>query len=269
MKLSFDPYMVFKSSKTPAGLYARQKWLAESDDRHWQNDFKDTVEKLFADQAHDGSWQQSEVETIIRLFGLHLTVRETSDRIDAALDWLTNRIDLPPAGHQPEFEADSVNDLPEGLPFMCSRADMFRIGATLFLSSIFGRHNDPWILSIYRWLSEDGARNKGLWFDRACTHNILRAMVVHPVYRDDPATVMAVSSLADLQSASGEWKNGLPFYQTLNALAHLDMPAANKQLEKAFQRLYETQNEDGSWGEIGAEWNTFLAVHALRNKGLM
>jgi len=25
MKLSYDPYMVFKPSKTPAGLYARQK----------------------------------------------------------------------------------------------------------------------------------------------------------------------------------------------------------------------------------------------------
>ena len=55
MKLSFDPYMVFKSSKTPAGLYARQKWLEQSDNRQWKNDFDETVEKLFADQAHDGS----------------------------------------------------------------------------------------------------------------------------------------------------------------------------------------------------------------------
>ena len=208
MKLSFDPYMVFKSSKTPAGLYARQKWLAESDDRRWKKDFQATVEKLFTDQAHDGCWQQSEVETIMRLFGLHLTVRETSDRIDAALDWLTNRIDLPPAGHQPEFEADSVNASLEGLPFMYSRADMFLIGATLFLSSIFGRHDDPSILAIYGWLSEEGVRSKGLWFDRACSHNILRAMVVHPVYCEDPATVMAVELLSQLQSASGEWRDG-------------------------------------------------------------
>ena len=269
MKLSFDPYMVFKSSKTPAGLYARQKWLAESDDRQWQKDFEKTVEKLFADQAHDGSWLQSEVETIIRLFSLHLTVRDTSDRIDAALDWLTNRIDLPPGGHQPEFEADSVTDSIEGLPFMCSRADMFLIGATLFLSSIFGRHNDPSILSNYRWLSAEGVRSKGLWFDRASSHNILRAMVVHPVYGEDPATVMAVESLSHLQSASGEWCDGLPFYQVVNALAHLDIPAADKQLEQAFPRLYESQNEDGSWGETEAEWNTFLVIHAMRNKGLI
>ncbi|MFC1880548.1 hypothetical protein ACFL2S_03485 [Thermodesulfobacteriota bacterium] len=82
MKLSFDPYMVFKSSKTPAGLYARQKWLGESHDRRWKKDFDETVEKLIAEQANDGSWHQSEVETIGRLFGLHLTVRETSPRID-------------------------------------------------------------------------------------------------------------------------------------------------------------------------------------------
>lgn len=62
MKLSFDPYMVFKSSKTPPGLYAHQKWLAESHDREWQKDFEETVEKLFTDQAHDGSWGETEAE---------------------------------------------------------------------------------------------------------------------------------------------------------------------------------------------------------------
>ena len=269
MALAYDPYNVFKSSKTPAGLYARQKWLGESNDRQWNNDFDETVDKLFEDQAHDGSWQQSELKTINRLFGLHLTVREASGRIDAALDWLMNKIDLPPAGYQPGSETDANFDSLQSLPFIKSRSDLFQIGATLFLSSIFGRHNDPSILSIYHWLSTEGLRNKGLWFDRACTHNILRAMVVHPVYGGDPATVMAVESLADLQLASGEWGDGLPFYQTVNALAHIDIPAADKQLKQAFPRLYESQNEDGSWGETEAEWNTFLVIHAMRNKGLI
>ena len=62
MKLSFDPYMVFKSSKTPAGLYARQKWLEESDDRQWKKDFEEAVEELFADQARDGSWGETDTE---------------------------------------------------------------------------------------------------------------------------------------------------------------------------------------------------------------
>jgi hypothetical protein len=269
MTLNYDPYKVFKSSKTPAGLYARQKWLAESEDHQWKTDFGETVEKLVADQNQDGSWYHSEVETIGRLFGLHLTVRDTSPQIDAALDWLINRIDLSSSEHQPELELGDINELIEDLPFMCSRSDMFLVGATLFLASIFDRHNDPSILSIFRWLSMEGVRNKGLWFNRACSHNILRAMVVHPVYCKDPATVMAVESLADLQLASGGWQDDLPFYQTLNALAHLNIPAANKQLKKTFPVLYETQNKDGSWGETGAEWNTFLAVHALRNKKLI
>ena len=269
MKLFFDPHQVFKSSKTPAGLYARQKWLGESSDRQWKNDFHDTVEKLTSDQDNDGSWHQSEVETITRLFGLHLTVRETTEQINAALNWLMKKIDLHTAGNQHGGEADTITGTLEGLPFICCRPALFLIGATLFLSSIFGRHNDPSILSIYRWLSLEGVRNRGLWFDRACSHNILRAMVVHPVYCEDPATVMAVESLADLQSASGEWRDELPFYQTLNALAHLNIPAADEQLQKAFPRLCETQKRNGSWGDTEAEWNTFLVIHAMRNKGLI
>jgi hypothetical protein len=117
--------------------------------------------------------------------------------------------------------------------------------------------------------SSKGEKNKGIWYDRVCSHNILRAMVVHPIYSNDSATVLAVESLASIQSESGNWGAGLPFYQTLNALAHLDMPAAEKQLEKAFLKLRETQKSDGSWGETESEWNTFLAIHAMRNKGLI
>ena len=30
MKLHFDPYQIFRFSRTPPGLYARQKWLEEA-----------------------------------------------------------------------------------------------------------------------------------------------------------------------------------------------------------------------------------------------
>jgi hypothetical protein len=43
---------------------------------------------------------------------------------------------------------------------------------------------------------------------------------------------------------------------------------AEEQLEKAFRRLFKSQNADGTWDETEPEWNTFLAVHALKNKGL-
>ena len=109
----------------------------------------------------------------------------------------------------------------------------------------------------------------GRWFDKASSHNVFRAMVVHPAASKDPATALAVNCLAGLQTDNGDWGDDLPFYQTLNALAHLDIPQADKQLESAFQRLYKTQNSDGTWSHSEPEWNTFLSIQALRNKGLL
>ena len=88
------------------------------------------------------------------------------------------------------------------------------------------------------------------------------------MYSKDPATSIFVKYLADGQTELGDWGDGLPFYQVLNALAHLDFPLAETQTEKAFERLYETQNADGTWDVTEPEWNTFLSVHALKNKGL-
>ena len=92
--------------------------------------------------------------------------------------------------------------------------------------------------------------------------------MVHPIYSKDPATSLFVEYLADVQTKTGDWGDDLPFYQILNALAHLDYPLADKQLEKAFARLIEIQNTDGTWADTESEWNTFLAVHALKNKAL-
>jgi hypothetical protein len=55
----------------------------------------------------------------------------------------------------------------------------------------------------------------------------------------------------------------------VNALAHLDSPDVDEQLDKAFRKLITIQNADGSWSDYQPEWNTFLVVHALRNKGLL
>ena len=78
------------------------------------------------------------------------------------------------------------------------------------------------------------------------------------------------------EAEKSQWKidyqetvSDLSFYQTLNALAHLELPQAESQLEKAFKRIYENQNLDGTWSRSEPEWNSFLAIHALRNKGLL
>jgi hypothetical protein len=269
MKLRNDPYQIFRFSRTPAGLYARQKWLGEAERSQWQRDFQETVGVLLADQSPGGSWHHETAATIKHLFGLHLTVRSSNTQIESALAWLLEKIEIQTDKIKVSAEdVAAVNDL-TGLPFVSSRLDMFLTAATLFLATIFGRENDPEVVAAYQWLRAQGIKNKGLWYDRGCSHNILRAMVVHPVFAKDNATALSVEYLADLQTEGGGWGDDLSFYQTLNALAHLDLHQAETQLEMAFERLYETQNRDGTWSLSEPEWNTFLAIHALKNKGLL
>jgi hypothetical protein len=267
MKLRYDPYPVFRLSKTPAGLYARQKWLGEAGTSRWQSDFQETVDALRADQLPDGSWQHSAATTIIRLFGLHLTVRSANQRIGEALDWLHAKVELRAEGPRVQPSAEVERTDFSGLPFVPSRPAMFLTAASLFLSTIFGRPNDPFVLKLYRWLCNEGIAQRGQWFDVASSHNIFRALAVHPRFAAAPAVGLAVERFSELQTPAGDWGDHLPFYQTLNALAHLKAPAAESQLERAFARLAQVQNNDGTWGRREPEWNTFLAVHALKNKG--
>jgi hypothetical protein len=68
---------------------------------------------------------------------------------------------------------------------------------------------------------------------------------------------------------SGQWPAQIPFFQTVNALARSRLNLARRQLAKALVVLLNTQNRDGSWGNEDHEWNTFLVVHALKNKGFL
>ena len=269
MKLRFDPYKIFRCSKTPVGLYARQKWLGEADTPVWQADFQERVNTLLADQLPNGSWRQSPVATIVNLFGLHLTLRITNNRIDDALAWLINRIRIKPDGVYIRSDLEIKHADLTGLPFVLSRPEILLTTATLFLSSIFNRQNDPKVLSIYEWLCKKGLTKDGLSFDMASLHNIFRAMVVHPLFANDDLTAKTVQIYAELQTEKGDWGNTLPFYQTLNALAHLNSTQDEIQLETAFSRLIKTQNSNGTWGRREPEWNTFLSIHALQNKGFL
>ena len=185
MKLRYDPYQVFRLSKTPAGLYARQKWLGEAETPQWKTDFQETVTALLADQLPDGSWHHETVATIKHLFGLHLTVRASSVQIDAALTWILEKIDFQTEEVYVNAEDEATDTELTGLPFIPSRPVMFLTGAALFLATIFGRQNDPDVLAVDQWLRAEGVKNKGLWFDRPCSHKIFRAMVVHPVFAKD------------------------------------------------------------------------------------
>ena len=269
MKLRHDPFQIFHGSKTPAGLYARQKWLDEADRPAWQTDFKESVKALFAGQSSDGSWHGSSIATIRTLFGLHLTVRSTTSRIEDAMNWLLNKMHLKVNSPDGRIASNLDGVELKGLPFARSRQDMLLVGATLFLCSIFNRHNDPPVLAVYEQLKKDGWNKERLAQDITSMHNIFRALVVHPVFARKSLTTEAVAIYADLQREDGEWGTRLPFFQAVNALAHLNLPAAEAQLETAFARVLETQNQDGTWGSHDCEWNTFLCIHALKNKDLL
>lgn len=268
MRLRYDPYRIFKSSKSPAGLYARQKWLGESSNTVWQEDFKQTVAALYAGQSADGSWEHSALETIRRLFGLHLTVRDPDANIDTALGWLMQQFRLPPAEDKGWPKALTPKSL-VGLPFTGGRQDLCVSAAGLFLSSIFGKSQAPMIVERYQQLVGAISSDQNLQSDIATLCNVLRAMVVHPQFSQHRFTGQVVAALAERQGEDGEWEPPIPFYQTVNALAHLESSLVDAQLEKAFNRLVAVQNTNGSWSADQPEWHTFLVVHAWRNKALI
>jgi len=267
MKLGYNPYVIFASSTTPAGLYARKKWLNQELTPQWKADFQRCVAAILAQQSSDGSWKGSCVDTIRNLFTLHLTIRETNQEIDSALDWLMERALEAVKGRLLDVEFLNHERL-AALPFAPGDFHTFLTSAALFLASIFGREEDAYVFALYEWYANAILTDKELPREWASLGNILRAFVVHPVYSMNSATERLVTKFAGVQGESGCWENGIDPYQTVNALAHLDAEEADAQVRKAFGYLIAAQNDDGTWGDSGREWNTFLVVHAMKNKGI-
>jgi hypothetical protein len=268
MELSYNPYIIFASSTTPAGLYARQKWLNQELTPQWKADFQRCAEAILEHQTPEGSWKGSAVETIRHLFGVHLTIREANREIDNALDWLMERAMDALKGRSIKDESLSSESL-RALPFTPCSFNTFLINATLFLSSIFGREEDAYVFAMYEWQANAILTEEDRPPEWGSLNNMLRAFVVHPMYSMNLATEKLVTKLDGAQEESGRWGKDINPYQTVNALAHLDMEEAESQVEKAFEYLAETQNDDGTWGETDREWNTFLVVHAMRKKGVL
>lgn len=219
--------------------------------------------RLLSGQSADGSWSGDYLATVGRLFGLHLTVRQSRPAIERALDWLAGRA----LGSGPSPAARLNPGRLAGLPFAPGGGRIFSLTACLFLASLFGRADEPGVLAGYRKLEELICSGKRLSW--GSVNNLLRALVVHPEYASSRACQSLVDLLAGSQAASGGWPRPAPFYQLLNALAHLDSAAAGRQLEPALRRLVRTQRPDGTWSLSQPEWNTFLAVHALKNQNLL
>ena len=253
-----------RNSSSPCGLYARQKWLGAEHAPNWKEDFDRTVSALRHGQGRDGLWADSPLTTVRHLFGLHLTVRSPDPGIERALDAMLTyvRRDPSPADDRRLHDEDLF-----GLPFAPCRWLDTVIPAIMFLGSLFGRSSQKDVLALYersvRKLSQSPLETA-----RPCwIHNSFRALVVHPEYATHAVTRHIVDWYAQRQTPHGDWGVDIPFYQTLNAMAHLDSAAASEQCQAAINALPSRQNADGSWGKQQREWHTFLALHALRNKG--
>lgn len=269
----YNPLQVFAGSKTPVGLYARQKWLDEKDTDRWHRDFEETVRQLRTGQLHDGSWSHSEIETIHRLFGLHLTVREADDSVRQALEWLfrtdtvSNFLSLP-HGAPDEMYGQGTNKLDKtlfkNLPFVRGCFGHLVVCAVLFFHNCFGLSGGEFVGELYEIIGKEIESKGGRWCSIECTTNALRAFVTNDQYSRGKTTAMMVNYLGRRQLASGRWRGSTSFYLTLNALAHLDGEDARTQCTAAISEALRLQNKDGSWGKSEKEWNTFLVVHALR-----
>lgn len=144
----YDPLQIFAGSKTPAGLYARQKWRHEEDSASWRRDFNETVNGLRAGQLDNGSWNNSVITTIRKLFGLHLTVREPDEAIRKALDWFLSDDNLWTFKMMPHQAPDDMCDdisskinekVFHSLPFSNGCFGHLAICAGLFLADCFGQ----------------------------------------------------------------------------------------------------------------------------------
>ncbi len=88
MKIKYNPYSVFKGSISPVSLYARKKWLDESETSEWKNDYKKTVSQILNNKIWD---EVNTIDVIKKLFDLHLTVRDKTSEITDAVEKLLKK----------------------------------------------------------------------------------------------------------------------------------------------------------------------------------
>jgi hypothetical protein len=241
--------------------------MHQGETNQWQSDFDATVKDLFAGQKRNGSWQDSPLLTIRRLFGLHLTVRNRNEEIDMALEWLLS-LDIVRRGR---VHFSGKSDVIYGhelrsLPFTRGCHDHVVICAILFLASLFGHGYDERVMRSYSAFAKKPKGSKRKWCSWSCSNNFLRACIVHPDFRESDGLKSLVSALLDVQRSDGNWPAPIPFFQTVNALGHLDTEEADIMFGRAFHKLRQDQNRDGTWGRTDKEWKTFLIAHALKRK---
>lgn len=264
-KIKHNPYEIFKKSTTPPGLYARQRWLNQGKTKAYRSDFDATVAQLKSTTVDYVDQSERILDMLHRLFGLHLTERDLNPFIENTLSHIIAEYSADPY----QIEVLLRKDQLRGLPFAATRWQFFILPAVLFLSAIFGKATAMEVNRLYLRLANDLVESDAYQKEPAAMYNALRALVVHPDDRFQSAIRSVVSWFAARQTPEAGWGPKIPFFQAVNALAHLDIPEANVQFDNALTPIVNTQNHEGTWGSTDQEWQTFLVIHALRNKGIL
>ena len=264
MKLKYSPYQIFKQSKSPAALYARKKWIGESESLEWKRDFKITVDKIL----DNGIWDDDNTASVVRkLFSLHLTVRDKTPEIEDALFRLIEKSEVFLTTMEESLISEP--DL-ENLPFASGKNFIVIPAAALFLASIFGLSGTRAADKLFKNITSLSGSFTSPADSIVFSHNLFRALAVTPEYMFHPETERIIKMLIETQSEKGDWDGELPFYQAVNAAAHIKSEYSDIIINKALPSILSNQNRDGSWGEVkNREWNTFLTVHALKNRNLL
>ena len=264
MKLKYSPYQIFVNRKTPASLYARKKWLGEEEADNWKKDFREAVEIILGKKIWD---EKNTLSVLRKLFDLHLTVREENPEIIDAVEKLLLKSEII-------FNKKDISIIGEeeigNLPFAEGESYSIIPAAALFTAAVFNQDKNPLSEKLYTTLidfSREAGEGGSL---RIFRHNLFRALAVNSRYSDNPETGRILKMLISSQSNKGDFGGRLPFYQAVNAAAHISSNDSDILFKKALPLIVKSQNPDGSWGKGDSrERNTFLTVHALRNKSVI
>jgi hypothetical protein len=141
----------------------------------------------------------------------------------------------------------------QDMPFVKSSVPALLKAMLPFPAIIFGRDGDAAVAKQYNALFWRFAPKLKRWRSIAATQNFLRDLVVQTDLATGREVKTAVRSLERMQGMTGIWQENINPYLTVNALGHLNMPEADRQIKKACARLVHTQNRNGTWGSVRQE----------------
>lgn len=274
-----DPLRPFRRRTTPHALYVRRVILGDDQAARRVEECRLRTD-IYLGQRDDGSWNNSVVATIDRLFLLYMLGDHASTQMRKAVDWLLEN------GSEPYRHTCGDGARYDGLFFRMSDRDrkqlqkrrglitspgcsgLTKTSAALFFAAHCGLGEDPRVQRALQTLVKV-AEQRGLWCSVQCSSNILRAFFAHSGYGDTRVVHKAVDLIEKMQEPDGDWRGASFFYHMFNVMAHSRSPNAVRQIERAIPRLIRSQNANGTWGRMHSDLLSLLVLDGLHRQGLL